>query len=195
MIELIVSSTTKDITQQDQTSVEEVCEAANPAVEKSSSSASSTTNSSSEEDDEEDDDEEQAQGGEDDKAEERLRIRVLQSRKTVGLEKVARFEEKLKRWIGCCSICTAGENKEERKHRWEECEMYGAAIGNLKSWIRNMETVRPDRDSNKNNGRRCCCLPEQVCRYEGIGGKCRWEGVVARVAMSLLFYGPAEVRA
>jgi hypothetical protein len=96
--------------------VEEVCEAANPAVEKSSSSASSTTSSGSEEEDEEDD-EEQARGGEDDKVEERLRIRVLQSRKTVGLKKVARFEEKLKRWIGCCSICTAGENKEERKHR------------------------------------------------------------------------------
>jgi hypothetical protein len=135
MIELIVSSVTKDIIRQDQTYVEEICEAANLAAEKSSSSSSTSStissSSSSKEDDEEQ--EEQAQGGEDDKAEERLKMRVLQSSKTVGLEKVARFEEKLKRWIGCCSICKAGENKEERRHRWEECEIYGATIGDLKS--------------------------------------------------------------
>jgi hypothetical protein len=38
-------------------------------------------------------------------------------------------------------------------------------------------------------------LPEQVCRYKEIRGKCRWERVVARAAIGLLFCGPAEVRA
>jgi hypothetical protein len=108
---------------------------------------------------------------------------------------VRRFTQKLERWIGCCPICKAGEKKEEREHGWDKCKRYGAAIGDLKFWIRGMERVRLDARSGKNNGRWCCCLPEQVCKDGEMGGRCRWEGVMGRVAISLLFCGPAEVQA
>ena len=146
----------------------------------------------------EESEDERAQQSEDGRVQERLRTRVLESKQTSGLEKVHRFEEKLEKWIGCCPICKAGEKKEEREHGWDKCKRYGAAIGDLKFWMRTVvELVRPDEHSGKNNGRWCCCLPEQMCREGEIGGRgrCRWEGVVGRVALSLLFCGPAEVQA
>lgn len=191
LIELIVGSTARGLRplQQHIPDVEENYNAADIVAENSSREE--------EEAEEELDDvgDERTEESEDSRVQERLRMRVLQSKQTSGLEKVQEFARKLEKWIVCCPICKAADEREERDHGWDKCEKYSASIGDLKFWLRGMETIRPYRHSGKNNGRECCCLPEQVCREGEIEGRCRWEGVVGRVALCLLFCGPTEVQA
>jgi len=194
LIELIVGSTARGLRplQQHIPDVEENYDAADIVAENSSREE--------EEEDEEEEDlddvgDERTQESEDSRVQERLRMRVLQSKQASGLEKVQEFARKLEKWIVCCPICKAVDKQEERDHGWDKCEKYSASIGDLKFWLRGMETIRPYRLSGKNNGRECCCLPEQVCREGEIEGRCRWEGVVGRVALCLLFCGPTEVQA
>jgi hypothetical protein len=200
LIEIIISSTTGGPLRQQDTGIldaEEICYATDSSAEHSGREEEEEEEEDGQEEDGEEDknDDRSAEDSEENMVREGLQKRVLESKRTAGIEKVRRFRQKLERWIGCCPICKAGEKKEEREHGWDKCERYGAAIGDLKVWIKGMETVRPDVRSSENNGRWCCCLPEQACKDGEMGGRCRWEGVIGRVAMSLLFCGPAEVRA
>ena len=52
----------------------------------------------------------------DEKVQEQLQMWVQQLKKTTRLNKVYRFEEKLKEWVGCCPICKADEGRVEKEH-------------------------------------------------------------------------------
>ena len=154
--------------------------------------------------------EEQEGESEDEKVRKQLQMWVQQSKKTTGINKVYRFEEKLKAWIGCCPICKADEGRVEKEHSWETCASYSEEVlGDVKNWLYCLDGVSPDRQKG-NNGCWGCGLPVQICDgwswqrrrkawvrdFDGIfEGECQWPGMVLRVAICLLFYGPAEVRA
>lgn len=113
LIELIVGSTARGLRplQQHIPDVEENYNAADIVAENSSREE--------EEAEEELDDvgDERTEESEDSRVQERLRMRVLQSKQTSGLEKVQEFARKLEKWIVCCPIYKAADEREERDHR------------------------------------------------------------------------------
>ena len=128
LIELIVGSTARGLRplQQHIPDVEENYNAVDIVAENSSREE--------EEAEEELDDvrDKRTEESEDSRVQERLRMRVLQSKQTSGLEKVQEFARKLEKWIVCCPICKAADEREERDHGWDKCEKYSASIGDLK---------------------------------------------------------------
>jgi superfamily II DNA helicase RecQ len=158
---------------------------------------------------EEEEEEEESEG---EKVLKQLQMWVQQSKKTTGINKVYRFEEKLEEWVGCCPICKADEGRVEKEHSWEKCASYSEEVlRDVKLWLLCLDGVSPDRQMRKgNNGCWGCGLPVQICDgwswqvrrkawvrdFDGIfEGECQWPGLVLRAAICLLFCGPAEVRA
>ena len=95
--------------------------------------------------------EEQEGESEDEKVRKQLQMWVQQSKKTTGINKVYRFEEKLKAWIGCCPICKADEGRVEKEHSWETCASYSEEVlGDVKNWLYCLNGVSPDRQKGNN---------------------------------------------
>jgi superfamily II DNA helicase RecQ len=98
--------------------------------------------------------------------------------------------EKLQEWDGVCMICRAARGMEERGHTWRGCRGKGGEEDEFRVQMMQMGVEQVQQMARQGGGQ---WIKWHECGRDDEGG-CEWCGLMAEVAMALLYVGVEGVR-